>query len=93
MAEFILDGPAEWRDATVAVAGGGTAETSWAAVRLADGTSIAIGQDVADRMRAEATLPRRTPRLIPNPVESRENCSGCAPPNEEATWRRSLLNI
>jgi PAS domain S-box-containing protein len=63
MAEFMLHGPQEWRDATVRVVGGGTAETSWAAVRLADGTSIAIGQDVTDRKHAEAALRDREEQL------------------------------
>jgi PAS domain S-box-containing protein len=63
MAEFLLRGPDGWHDATVRVAGGGVAETSWAAVRLADGTHIAIGQDVTDRKRAQAALRDREEQL------------------------------
>ncbi|MBV9111146.1 MAG: PAS domain S-box protein, partial [Gemmatimonadetes bacterium] len=62
-AEFLVRAEAGWYDARVRVAGGEMADVSWASVRLADGTGIAIGQDVTDRRRAEAALHEREEQL------------------------------
>ncbi len=43
-----------WRDFRLTVKDGRVLDLSWATVRLSDGTSIGIGQDITQRKRAEA---------------------------------------
>lgn len=56
--EFIRDPPPGWADFRTRVRDGRVIDTSWANVRLSDGTIIGIGQDVSDRKRAEAERER-----------------------------------
>lgn len=45
-----------WRDFQTRTRSGRTLTTSWANVRLSDGTTIGIGQDLSERRRAEEAL-------------------------------------
>jgi PAS domain S-box-containing protein len=56
--EFIRNPPPGWADFRTRTRDGGVIDTSWATVRLSDGTIIGIGQDVTDRKRAEAERER-----------------------------------
>ena len=47
---------AGWTDLELRTRSGQRLETAWAAVRLSDGTTIAIGQDVSERKQAELAL-------------------------------------
>ncbi len=51
-------GEAGWRDTVQVTRSGGLIDTTWANIRLSDGTSIGIGQDITQRKQAEAALQR-----------------------------------
>ncbi len=46
----------EWLDQTIRIRTGQLIDTTWANVRLSDGSIIAIGQNITERKRAEASL-------------------------------------
>ena len=54
--EFMQAATQKWGDFKTKVRDGRIIDTTWANVRLSDGTSIGIGQDISDRKRAEAEL-------------------------------------
>jgi len=54
--EFIQAATQKWGDFKTKVRDGRIIDTTWANVRLSDGTSIGIGQDITQRKRAEAEL-------------------------------------
>ena len=54
--QFIADSNGEWTDFRTRTKSGRVIETSWAAVRLTDGTTIGIGQDITARKAAAAAL-------------------------------------
>ncbi|MFP5269426.1 PAS domain-containing protein [Coleofasciculus sp.] len=60
--DFMLNASGKWQDFSVRIKNGQTIETSWANIRLSDGTSIGIGQDITDRKRAETELRRSEER-------------------------------
>jgi PAS domain S-box-containing protein len=51
--DFAAAATGEWADFKTRVRNGRVIDTSWANVRLADGTRIGIGQDITERKRAE----------------------------------------
>ncbi|MEG3876017.1 PAS domain S-box protein [Microcoleus sp. herbarium7] len=54
--DFIQAANQSWRDFKTKVRNGRVIDTSWANVRLSDGSCIGIGQDITDRKQAEAEL-------------------------------------
>ena len=54
--DFVANSNAEWADFKTAVRDGRVIDTSWAVVRLSDGASICIGQDISARKEAEQEL-------------------------------------
>jgi PAS domain S-box-containing protein len=54
--DFARDSDARWADFKTRVRDGRVIDTSWAILRLSDGTSIGIGQDITERKRAEEAL-------------------------------------
>ncbi|MFB8797254.1 MAG: PAS domain S-box protein [Microcoleus sp.] len=54
--DFIVAATQKWADFKTKVKDGRIIDTSWANVRLSDGSCIAIGQDITERKRAEAEL-------------------------------------
>jgi len=54
--DFIAGATGEWGDFTFRTRTGKEIHTTWANIRLADGTAIGIGQDITDRKQAEAAL-------------------------------------
>ncbi len=54
--QFVADSNGEWTDFRAHTKSGRVIETSWAAVRLSDGTTIGIGQDVTARKAAAVAL-------------------------------------
>jgi PAS domain S-box-containing protein len=54
--EFIAAANGEWGDFKVRARDGRVIGTTWANVRLSDGTSVGIGQDITERKRAEEAL-------------------------------------
>ncbi|MBE9121377.1 PAS domain S-box protein [Tychonema sp. LEGE 07199] len=54
--DFIQAATQKWGDFQTKVRDGRIIDTTWANVRLSDGRSIGIGQDISDRKRAEAEL-------------------------------------
>lgn len=54
--DFVLHVDGEWRDFKTRVRDGRVIDTSWMMLRLPDGTSIGIGQDITRRKRAEEAL-------------------------------------
>lgn len=66
----------EWRDFKTRVRSGKVLDTSWANVKLSDGTSIGIGQDVTERKRAEEAreqLLREREQLLASLVKAQED--------------------
>ncbi|WP_013321811.1 EAL domain-containing protein [Gloeothece verrucosa] len=53
---YIKSAQGKWRDFKILVRDGRIIDTSWANVKLSDGTSIAIGQDITERKRIEEIL-------------------------------------
>lgn len=53
---FVSNSEAEWADFKTKVRDGRVIDTSWAMLRLSDGTGIGIGQDITKRKRAEEAL-------------------------------------
>ena len=54
--DFVLNSNGEWANFKTAVRDGRVIDTSWMMLRLADGTSMGIGQDITERKRAEEAL-------------------------------------
>ena len=54
--DFIVAATQQWADFKTKVRDGRIIDTSWANVRLSDGSCIGIGQDITERKRAEAEL-------------------------------------
>ncbi|MFO7965912.1 MAG: ATP-binding protein [Desulfobacterales bacterium] len=54
--DFMAAAAPGWKDITMHVAEGKTLESSWANIRLSDGTYIGIGIDIADRKAAEREI-------------------------------------
>ena len=54
--KFVFSSKPEFADLRTRVRDGRVIDTSWASVRLSDGTSIAIGRDITERKRAEEAL-------------------------------------
>ncbi|GBO55235.1 diguanylate cyclase/phosphodiesterase with PAS/PAC sensor [Pseudanabaena sp. lw0831] len=54
----IVTANSTWKDFKTQVRDGRILDTSWAQVRLSDGRSIGIGQDITDRQKAEGDLRR-----------------------------------
>jgi PAS domain S-box-containing protein len=54
--EFVTAGKGEWKDFNVRVKNGRFIDMSAAFVRLSDGTSLGIGQDITGRQRTEESL-------------------------------------
>src|SRR6202161_4696928 len=54
--DFVLNSNGEWANFKTAVRDGRVIDTSWMMLRLPDGTSMGIGQDITERKRAEEAL-------------------------------------
>ncbi len=54
--EHLKSTSSEWRDLTITARDGREVESSWANVRLSDGTRIGIGIDITERKKTETTL-------------------------------------
>jgi PAS domain S-box-containing protein len=54
--DFLRAASGEWADFKTWTRNGSVIDTSWARVRLSDGTTIGIGQDITERKRAEEAL-------------------------------------
>jgi PAS domain S-box-containing protein len=54
--DFVTQSKAEWADFKTAVRDGRVIDTSWAMLRLSDGSGIGIGQDITKRKRVEEAL-------------------------------------
>ncbi|HEX5230137.1 MAG TPA: PAS domain S-box protein [Bryobacteraceae bacterium] len=54
--EFVVNCSGEWRDFKTRVRDGRVIDTSWAMLKLPDGTTIGIGQDITARKQAEEAL-------------------------------------
>jgi PAS domain S-box-containing protein len=54
--EYMMKGTSEWRDFRVRCQDGNHLESSWANVRLSDGSQIGIGIDITKRRQAEEAL-------------------------------------
>lgn len=61
--DFIAESSGQWEDFRARMPDGREVHTSWAAVRLSDGTRITIGRDVTERKRTEAQLRANAERL------------------------------
>ncbi|MGQ4647225.1 PAS domain S-box protein [Lyngbya aestuarii] len=59
----MLKGAPGWQDLQTRIRNGQVLETSWANVRLSDGTSIGIGQDITFRKQAERQLLEKAQEL------------------------------
>lgn len=53
---FLAAATGQWRDFETRTRDGSVIDTSWARVKLTDGTTIGIGQDVSERKRVELAL-------------------------------------
>ncbi|MCU1268076.1 MAG: hypothetical protein JWM21_4394 [Acidobacteria bacterium] len=53
---FVAAGDGVWSDFTTRTKSGAVIDTSWARVKLSDGTTVGIGQDITARKRAEEAM-------------------------------------
>ncbi len=54
--DFVANSTSEWEDFETMDKNGGIQHTTWAVVRLSDGTRVGIGQDITQRKQAEQEL-------------------------------------
>lgn len=54
--DFVANSTSEWADFKTRIKDGRVIDTSWAVVRLSDGATICIGQDIGERKQAEREL-------------------------------------
>lgn len=73
--ELIAAANGEWLDFQSKTRDGRQIDTTWAIVRLSDGTSVCIGQDITDRKRAEEERKRLLQRLITAHEDERRHLS------------------
>jgi PAS domain S-box-containing protein len=73
--EFIAAADSQWTNFRSKTRDGRMIDTSWAAARLSDGTSVCIGQDVSERNRAEEERRRLLHRLITAQEDERRHLS------------------
>ena len=67
--DFVENSNAEWADFKTNVRDGRVIDTSWAMLRLSDGSAIGIGQDITQRKQAEQEM-RKTEGNSPNDLRS-----------------------
>ncbi|HAJ64793.1 MAG TPA: hypothetical protein DCP31_40765, partial [Cyanobacteria bacterium UBA8543] len=60
--DFMQAATGKWQDFKIRTREGQLLDTSWADIRLSDGTSIGIGQDITERKQAEEALRALTQR-------------------------------
>jgi PAS domain S-box-containing protein len=73
--DWIAAANCEWRDFKSKTRDGGLIDTTWAIVRLSDGTSISIGKDISDRKRGEEERKQLLQRLITAHEDERRHLS------------------
>lgn len=73
--DWIAAANGEWRDFKSKTRDGRWIDTTWAIVRLSDGTSVCIGRDITDRKRAEEERKRLLQRLITAHEDERRHLS------------------
>jgi PAS domain S-box-containing protein len=73
--DWIAAANCEWRDFKSKTRDGSLIDTTWAIVRLSDGTSISIGKDITDRKRAEEERKQLLQRLITAQEDERRHVS------------------
>lgn len=61
--DWMLKPTSGWLDLKTRIRNGQILDTSWANVRLSDGTSIGIGQDITFRKQTEESLKRKTAEM------------------------------
>ncbi|MEQ8958828.1 MAG: PAS domain S-box protein, partial [Coleofasciculus sp. C2-GNP5-27] len=61
--EFVLKADGTWRDFQTRIRTGEIIDTTWANIRLPDGSILGIGKDITDRKKAELALQEREYRL------------------------------
>lgn len=73
--DLIAAASGEWQDFKSKTRDGRAIDTSWAIVRLSDGSSVSIGKDVTDGKRAEEERKRLLQRLITAHEDERRHLS------------------
>ncbi|HKV33433.1 MAG TPA: PAS domain S-box protein [Pyrinomonadaceae bacterium] len=73
--DFIAAASGVWEDFESKTRDGRSIETTWAIVRLSDGSSISIGKDITDGKRAEEERKRLLQRLITAHEDERRHLS------------------
>ncbi len=92
--DFVATSNAEWADFKTRVKDGRVIDTSWAVVRLSDGATICIGQDISERKQAEQESLRQKAMLqtifdhIPVMINFGDSNYGLNLVNRE--WERTL---
>lgn len=72
---FIAAATGEWGDFKTKGRGGQLIDSTWAVVRLSDGTRVAIGKDITDRKRVEEERSQLMRRLITAQEDERRRIS------------------
>ena len=73
--DWIAAASGEWQDFKSKTRDGHVLETTWAIVRLSDGTTVCIGKDISDSKRAEEERKRLLQRLITAHEDERRHLS------------------
>jgi PAS domain S-box-containing protein len=91
--KFVAESESEWVEFQARTKDGRAIDTTWARVRLSDGSSIGIGRDITASKRAEEALRRSEAYLAAGQRLSQTGSWGWSPGATELFWSQETFRI